>query len=50
MSETNYENLDIKTKMEIYKNRYKDNNSPEENHFSTIYFLQKMKLYNHNIK
>jgi hypothetical protein len=50
MSETNYENLDIKTKMEIYKNRFKDNNSPEENHFSTIYFLQKMKLHNQKLK
>ena len=50
MSDTNCENLDIRTKMEIYKNRFKDDNSPEENHFNTIYFLQKMKLYNHNIK
>ena len=50
MSDTNCENLDIRTKMEIYKNRFKDDKSPEENHFNTIYFLQKMKLYNHNIK
>ena len=50
MSDTNCENLDIRTKMEIYKNIFKDDNSPEENHFNTIYFLQKMKLYNHNIK
>ena len=50
MSDTNCENSDIRTKMEIYKNIFKDDNSPEENHFNTIYFLQKMKLYNHNIK
>ena len=50
MSETNCENLDIKRKMEIYKSKYKDNNSPEENHFNTISFLQNMKISNNNIK
>ena len=50
MSETNCENLDIKKKMEIYKSRCKDNNSPEENHFNTISFLQNMKVSNNNLK
>ena len=50
MSETNCENLDIKRKMEIYKSKYKDNNSPEEKHFNTISFLQNIKISNNNIK
>jgi hypothetical protein len=47
MAKTNCENVDIKTKFEFHKNKY---NSPEENHFSTVYYLQNMKISNNKIK
>ena len=52
LSETNInsENLDIKKKIDFYKTKANFNNSPEENHFDTVKFLQRMKLSNNIIK
>ena len=52
LSETNInsENLDVKKKIDFYKTKTNFNNSPEENHFDTVKFLQKIKLSNNIIK
>ena len=52
LSETNInsENLDIKNKIDFYKTNENFNNSPEQNHFDTVRFLQRIKLSNNNVK
>ena len=46
----NNENLDIKKKIDFYKTKKNEYNSPEENHFSTVNYLQNIKISNNNIK
>ena len=47
-------NNEIKSKISNYNydsnKNFSENNSPEENHFKAIIFLQRMNLNNYNIK
>ena len=45
----NFESLDIKRKI-IYKSKFEENTSPEEIHFNTVDYFQKVKISKYNVK